>query len=41
MSEPQVIIALRAKAENLQGYIAKLEADLDVEAMKVVHSRRG
>lgn len=28
MSEPQVINTLRTKAENLQGYIAKLEGDL-------------
>lgn len=29
MSEPTVIVTLRTKAENLAGYIAKLEADLE------------
>lgn len=29
MSDPQVINPLRTKAENLQGYIKKLEADLE------------
>jgi hypothetical protein len=37
MSDPQVINTLRAKAENLQGYIAKLEADLEQARADLSH----
>lgn len=37
MSEPTVIITLRTKAENLAGYIAKLEADLEQARVDLAH----
>lgn len=37
MSDPQVINTLRTKAENLQGYIAKLEADLEQARADLSH----
>jgi len=37
MSEPQVVVTLRAKAENLAGYIAKLEADLEQARADLSH----
>ena len=37
MSDPQVVNTLRAKAENLQGYIAKLEADLEQARADLAH----
>jgi hypothetical protein len=37
MPDPQVMNTLRAKAENLQGYIAKLEADLEQARADLSH----
>lgn len=37
MPDPQVINTLRTKAENLQGYIAKLEADLEQARADLSH----
>lgn len=37
MPDPQVINTLRAKAENLAGYIAKLEADLEQARADLSH----
>lgn len=37
MSDPQVINTLRAKAENLSGYIAKLEVDIDQARADLAH----
>ncbi|MEP7240230.1 MAG: hypothetical protein ABI697_05040 [Devosia sp.] len=37
MSDPQVINTLRTKAENLQGYIAKLEADIEQARADLAH----
>lgn len=37
MTDPQVINTLRAKAENLAGYIAKLEADLEQARADLSH----
>ena len=37
MSEPTVIVTLRAKAENLAGYIAKLEGDLEQARADLSH----
>lgn len=37
MSDPQVIKTLRSKAENLQGYIAKLEADIEQARADLAH----
>jgi len=37
MSDPQVINTLRAKAENLAGYIAKLEADIEQARADLAH----
>lgn len=37
MSEPQVINTLRTKAATLQGYIAKLEADLEQARVDLAH----
>lgn len=37
MSAPQVVNTLRAKAENLQGYIAKLEADTEQARADLAH----
>ncbi|HWB46275.1 MAG TPA: hypothetical protein VG900_12600 [Hyphomicrobiaceae bacterium] len=37
MTDPQVVNTLRAKAENLQGYIAKLEADLEQARADLSH----
>jgi len=37
MTEPQVINTLRAKAENLAGYIAKLESDLEQARADLAH----
>ena len=37
MTDPQVIVTLRAKAENLAGYIAKLEADLEQARADLSH----
>jgi hypothetical protein len=37
MSDPQVVNTLRAKADNLQGYIAKLERDLEQARSDLAH----
>jgi len=37
MRDPQVINTLRTKAENLQGYIAKLEADIEQARADLAH----
>ncbi len=37
MSDPQVINTLRAKADNLQGYIVKLERDLEQARSDLSH----
>lgn len=37
MSDPQVLNTLRAKADNLQGYIAKLERDLEQARIDLSH----
>jgi hypothetical protein len=37
MTDPQVINTLRTKAENLQGYIAKLESDLEQARADLAH----
>jgi hypothetical protein len=37
MTDPQVVNTLRTKAENLQGYIAKLEADLEQARADLSH----
>lgn len=37
MSDPQVINTLRSKADNLQGYIAKLERDIEQARADLAH----
>lgn len=37
MNDPQVLNTLRAKADNLQGYITKLERDLEQARLNLSH----